>query len=356
MKIKVSVCSEDALYCERLVNYFNSYYYDKFQWDIYTQSAYLQQIFQGDMADIILVGREMKVELQKIDETLREGTLWVYLIKNDDEREADVRYLEKYRRADQIYKDLLDLYSEKMHIRYENIAIVSGKTTFITVVSAGGGIGASTIASAAAKAVSQMEKVLYLNLEILGSCELSFVGDNKPGLDELLYAIKSRRNTLALKIESSVSRDRTGVYYFKECTNPMDLQALSSEDVRELLKTIEALKTYDKVMIDLGNGLSDREIMAMAMSNRIIMVSECSKIAELKLQRYIEYIKTVEEIKKFDIISKMQIYFNRTMKSMQLPEQISQIRVGGSFPLIENGDFTGIIDKISKLELFHNMK
>lgn len=357
MKIKVSVCSDDALYCEKLVNYFNSHYYDKFQWNVYTQSVYLQQIFQSNTADLILIGEEMKSELQNLEEALRESQLWAYLVEEDDYQEEEGRwYLPKYRRADQIYKDLLDLYARKEHVRYENTAIVSGKTTFIAFVSAAGGMGASTIACAAAKAFSQIEKALYINLEDLGSCELSFSGEEKPGLDELVYAIKSRRNTLELKIESSVSRDETGTCYFKECANPMDLQSLLSEDIKELLKAIEAAKTYDKVVIDLGNGLQDREITVMSMANRVVMVTDNSEIAALKLQRYLEFVQTVEEVKKADIISKIQIYFNKTLKNTQLPEHISQIRVGGAFPMIENGNFAGIIDKIAKMELLQNMK
>lgn len=356
MKIKVSVCSDDALYCEKLVNYFNSHYYDKFQWNVYTHPAYLGQIFQSPNVDLILVGGEMEEEIQKLEESVRDGRLWAYLVEEPREGEEGAWYLAKYRRADQIYKDLLDIYAKKEHVRYENTAIVSGKTTFIAFVSAAGGIGASTIACAAAKAFSRMEKVLYLNLENLGSCEMSFQGEGKDGMDELVYALKSRRNTLELKIESSVSRDEAGTCYFKECANPMDLQTLSQEDIGELLKAIEASRTYDKVIIDLGNGISEKEITAMSMANRIVMVMDHSEIASLKLKRYLEFMQTVEEVRKADVVSKMQVYFNRAMKNSQMPEQISQIRVGGAFPLIENGNFTGIIDKISQMELLQNIK
>lgn len=135
----------------------------------------------------------------------------------------------------------------------------------------------------------------------------------------------------------------------------MDLQSLSAEDIKELLITIEASKTYDKVIIDLGNGLHDKEITVMSMANRIIMVTDHSEIAALKLQRYVRYIQTVEEVKKVDIISKMQIYFNKVLKSMQIPEQISEIRVKGAVPLIENGNFAGIIQKIAKMELLQDI-
>lgn len=356
MKIKVLICSEDVLYCEKLVNYFNSHYYDKFQWDVYTQSAYLEQIFQMGVADLILVGEEMRSDLQKLDKTLLESRLWVCLAEYSRDQEEGIQYLEKYRRADQIYRDLLDLYAKKEHVHYENLSLVSGKTTFIAFVSAGGGIGASTIACAAAKAFSNIEEVLYLNLEDLGSCKLSFPGEDKSGLDELVYAIKSRRNTLDLKIESSVSRYGKGIFYFKECANPVDLRSLSAEDIRELMRAIEASKAYDKVVIDLGNGLQDKEIMAMSMANRVVMITDQSEIASLKLERYLKFVQTIEEIRKVDITSKMQIYFNRILKGTRLPEHISHIKVGGAFPLIENGNYAGIIDRIAKMELLQSMK
>lgn len=49
-------------------------------------------------------------------------------------------------------------------------------------------------------------------------------------------------------------------------------------------------------------------------------------------------------------------YFNKSLKSMQLPEHISQIRVGGAFPLIKNGDYAGIVDRIAKMELLQNIR
>lgn len=356
MKIRVFICSEDTLYCEKLVNYFNSHYFDKFQWNVYTQPAYLEQIFQSDMADLILVGGEMQAVMQGLDSKCVEGRLWAWLAEDEGWQAEGEWQVVKYQRADRIYRDLLDLYAKKEHVHFENLSIVSGKTTFIAFVSAGGGGGASTAACAAAKACSRMEKVLYLNLEDLGTCGLVFSGDEKPGMDELVYAVKSRRNTLGLKIESSVSRDGAGTYYFKECANPMDLQTLSAEDVKELLKAIEVSKDYDRVIIDLGNGLQEREITVMAMANRIAMVTGLGDVAMAKLLRYLDYVQTVEETKGLDIVSKLQIYVNRTMKNTSLPEQVSQIRVAGALPLIENGDFAGVVDKLAGMELLQGIR
>ena len=136
----------------------------------------------------------------------------------------------------------------------------------------------------------------------------------------------------------------------------MDLQTLSREDIRELLKAIEASKSYDKVIIDLGNGLHEKEIMVTSMANRVVMIMDHAQMAEIKLERYLKCVQAVEETKRVDIISKMCIYFNRTLKSEQLPEHILQIRINGAFPLIENGNYAGIVDRISKMELLQSIK
>lgn len=355
MKIRVFICSEDKIYCEKLVNYFNAHYYDKFQWDICTQLQYMRQAVRKDKTDIVLIGEELREELWESDRGLLEGKLWAYLRDNESGQNDGELYFKKYRRADEIYRDLLDFYAKKEHINYENLSIIGSKTTFIAFVSAGGGNGASTIACAAAKACSQMEKVLYLDLKEIGSGRLSFMGENKAGFDELIYAIKSRRNILELKLESSVSRDEAGTYYFQECTNPMDMQSLSAEDIRELMRVIGKTGVYDKVMIDQGNGLGDKEMMVMSMANRVAVITDRSEAAEYKLQRYLRFIHTAEETRHVDIVSKMCIYYNKIIKGMGLPEQVSQIRVGGSFPMIENGNYAGIVDRLSKMELLQEL-
>ncbi|MCM1121373.1 MAG: hypothetical protein NC416_02200 [Eubacterium sp.] len=345
----------DTTYCKKLVHYFDSHYYDKFQWNIYTQFQYMRQMLQTDTVDIILIGEEMKEELWESDRKLLEGKLWAYLTEHESGLVEGEWYFQKYQRADQIYRDLLDIYAKKEHIHYEYQPIHSSKTAFVAFISASGGSGVSTIAAAAAIAFSQMEKVLYLNLEEIGSVRLTFTGESKVCFDELIYAIKSRRNTLQLKLESSVSRDETGTYYFKECANPMDLQTLSAEDIEELLKAVEASKVYDKVMIDLGSRLDEKAVMVMSMANRVAVITDQSEIAEVKLQRYLKYIQTVEEVRQADILSKMCIYFNKTLKGTRQPEQLSQIKVCGAFPLIENGNYRGIVDRISKMELLQEL-
>ena len=110
------------------------------------------------------------------------------------------------------------------------------------------------------------------------------------------------------------------------------------------------------MIIDLGNGLHEKEIMVMSMANRVVMIMDHAQMAEIKLERYLKCVQAVEETKRVDIISKMCIYFNRTLKSEQLPEHILQIRINGAFPLIENGNYAGIVDRISKMELLQSIK
>lgn len=58
-------------------------------------------------------------------------------------------------------------------------------------------------------------------------------------LDDILFALKSRRYILTLKLEADVRISEGGVATFGICENPIDLLHVSREEMRQLLKAIE---------------------------------------------------------------------------------------------------------------------
>ena len=56
----------------------------------------------------------------------------------------------------------------------------------------------------------------------------------------------------------------------------MDLQTLSREDIRELLKAIEASKSYDKVIIDLGTGCTKRKLGDVHGKPGVMIMDSCA--------------------------------------------------------------------------------
>lgn len=357
MKIKIAMCTADIQYGRKITQYFQVHYYDKFVWNVFTETTYLMDFLKNGDVDLVLLGSELRNQVDFSVLQGKEDRICAYLVDDLDENEsANIHQLEKYARGDKIYRDLLELYSLKSNIHFQNAAKVNDKTEIYAFVSPAGGVGTSTIASAVAQNYAKFEKVLYINLETMGASQLVFEEEGKNGFDELIFSIKSRRRALELKLASAVSRDRSGVYFFEVSKNTLDILELSIEDIKELLTAIQQIKEYDKVILDVGNGLGEKEIAAMTYANRIITILDDSESTDKKFERYMGALQTLEQKNKADICSKMFLFYNKVIKNAQLPEQKFQIRVGGSFPKIENGTYDGIIGKIAGMEIVRNVK
>lgn len=355
MKIRIAICTGDVKYSERLVRYFQSHYYDKFNWNIFSEFSFLTEFLEKNNADIILIGKEMEESVQK-NMNERNDRLWAYLV---EDKEEDVLFsfdkIEKYVQADMIYRQLLELYSHISNAQYHNLTMVNEKTDIYAFISPCGGSGTSTMAYAMAKHFAKYEKVLYLNLEDFGVTDLVYEAEDG-GFDEILFALKSRRRILELKLAGNVKKDSSGVYFFTVSRNALDMKEISKSELGELLAGIQKLHEYDKVILDAGNGLGEKEIAAMGYANRNVLIMEDQEIARRKLDKYLRAIETIEEQTKTDMCSKMLILYNKINKTRSLPEQVHKIRVAGGFPRLENGTYVGIINRMAEMELFQKIK
>lgn len=364
MKIRIAICTEDIAYAERLIGYFNSHYYDKFAWDKYTGLDYLSSSFHAEATDILLLGEELKNEINDNLMSRLGDCMLAYLVDETSEEPADesdalpggVHEIARYRRADEIYRDLLEIYSHKNHIRYAGSALVDSRTELYAFAAPCGGVGVSTVAIAAAKHFARTEKVLYLNLENISGTELVFHKEENRGLEEIIFSLKSRRKALALKLESTVCQDKNGIYYFGDCENVLNISELDAQDIRELLQTIQNSRKYDKVLIDIGNSLLDKDIAVLTLVNRIIAVTDNSEAAEIKWKRYLKALHVIEGLKQAGICSKMVLFINKVNKDCELPEQVMGIRVEGGLPLLQNGTYVGVIERLAAMESFQNIR
>ncbi len=357
MKIRVSICTEDAVYAERLVDYFNAHYYDRFSWNVYTTLDYLLHSFEPSKTDILLLGEELKGRIgSEFVESLGNCQA-VYLIDRlDDESDEELYRIEKYHCAEKIYQDLLEIYSQKSSIYYANAALINSNTEIYAFIAPCGGIGTSTVALAAAKRFARTERVLYLNFENISGAGLAFSDKTTKGFKEIIFALKSRRKALDLKIESTVNRDRSGIFYFGDCDNALELGELNDSDVRELLIAIQNSQKYDKVLIDVGNGLQEKDIAVLSLASRLVMVMDNSEVSEIKMRHYLATLQIIEEQKKMDICSKLLVFMNKIHRNVPLPEQYMRIHVKGGLPRMENGTYLGIIERLADIESLQNIR
>lgn len=355
MKIRVAVCTADTEYKERVASYCRKHYFDKFSWNVFSEIDQLSSFLEQQSVDVALVGREMAGQAAKLADTVQGRTVWLVLTDDDETIPDGLFKMQKYIPIDRIYRDILGAYAKKENINVPWEAGISGKMSVYAFVSASGGVGTSTLAAALAKYYAKFGKTLYLNLENIGVVELAFGSETKVGMDDLIYSLKSRRMALDLALEGAASRDKKGVYFFEVCENPMDAIRLTGEDIRKLMEALGRTGAYEKVILDVGSGVGEKEISAMSLADKIVVVLEENEISRGKFARYLKALQAIEKMKKTELCSKMSVAFNKISDGNKLPEELFQIRVADGFPRISNGTYESIIGRLSALEMISNL-
>lgn len=352
MKIIISLCTKDEQFRKRLVGYFQTHYFERFIWNEYDDVDMVLNGLNITTPDIVIVDQNEITDEQYKQLTSNEKISLLYLSEEESEKE-NVIY--KYNKGDYTYRQILSVYAQKENINYHFNNSKEDDTEIFTVVSAMGGAGTTTIAAAIAQYYAKYERVLYINLEDIGITELVFKGDDRP-LDDILFSLKSRRQSLDVKIESAVTRDASGVFFFGAINNPLDIMELKNDELKELLQTIKKSNVYKKIILDVGNNLSARNYIAFEFARKIIMVMEESDIADVKLNKYLQAIQRIENYEKMDISSKLEILLNKGVNNQRTPDTRGGYRVLGTVPQVMNAGYKETVNRISMLEVLDKVR
>lgn len=219
MRIKLVIGEQDKRYLSMLTMFMEQNHMDQVEVQAFSKPELFLKNVSETTPDVVLVDESFEVNIDEI----KGSSVVAYLcdaVSNADERRNGIRCIEKFKKPDLIFKDLLNLYAER-----GGTLEISGNndgTEFIMVTGFSGGTGASTFAAALAHKSALMDKkVLYLNLERLGMSSVFFDGEGTYNFDEVIYALKSQKTSLALKLQSAVRKDSSGVYYYAPCSSPM---------------------------------------------------------------------------------------------------------------------------------------
>ena len=355
MKIKLIVILLDKKYLLRLGNAFDSMFSDKLQVSYFSDfDLAIEKINNGLKSDVILLDTNYKSLVEKI----KSKTVIAYFSDlNEVDTYNGLPCISKYQRVDLIYRDVLRLFSEKSNsqITYK---IESESNCFVTaVVSASGGVGSSTVASALAKYKRRENKnVVYLNFETLGSTNLFFYSDGAGNMSNIIFALKSKNSNLPLKLSSEVKHSSDGVAFFDDCDIALDKISLSSEEITQLISAIRDTNQYQMIVIDMDFLVSDYYMEILNTCDRVIFVSDGSQISNYKTKKAIGSISILEnQNDSYSIISKSVLLYNKfSSRNGRKIEDIELETIGG-INKIEGLSEDELSVKLSENSIFANI-
>lgn len=352
MIIKLAILEKDRTYLNRIVNVFNTKYADKFEVYSFTDSNIAISTLESSKIDILLANEEFDIDLER----LPRRCAFAYFVETPDvDCIYDQRAICKFQKADLIYKQILGVYAEKAG-SLTGLKLGDDSAKVIAFSSVGGGTGASSMAAAAAiHFASQNKKTLYLNFEKLGSTNLLFSGPGQFDMSDVVFALKSRKANLSMKLESYVKQDESGVYFYSQPKVDLDMYELTDDDIMRMVSELKLTGAYDYIIADMDFSLNSERMDAFRRTHAVVWVGDGSELSNHKITRAYKAITIMEQDQDAPVTNRMCLIYNRfSNKSSQTVGDIGIRNIGGA-PRYEHATTAQIIHQLSKMSIFDNI-
>ena len=349
MKIKLEILEKDKGYLNRVVTAFGARYADKLEIYSFTDYQVAMDTLNDAKIDVLIAADSFDVEVEKLPR--RCGLAYFVDYAGIESVNGQVAIC-KFQKADLIYKQILSIYSENAG-NVSGLKLSNDACHVVAFATPSGGTGSSTMAAACAmRYASQGKKVLYLNLEKFGSADCFFKGEGHMDMSDVIFALKSKKANLALKLESCARQDYCGVYYFAASKLALDMMELGTEEILRLLSELEVNGSYDVIILDMDFALTKDMLNIYRRAHGIVVVGDGSEISNAKIRRAYSALNTLEQKQDAPLTNRLGLIYNKfSNKISAVMEDIPMRNLGGA-PRFEQGTLEQILRQLSNLDAF----
>ena len=104
---------------------------------------------------------------------------------------------------------------------------------------------------------------------------------------DVIYALKSRKSNLLIKIESTLKTDPSGVDFFSDCRNAFDMIELKDDEIVSLIQAIGQVGEYEEIVVDLSGDLTERQLKLMQdYADSVIYISARPFVSSRREKKY----------------------------------------------------------------------
>lgn len=349
MKIKLAILDKDTSYLNRIVAVFGTKYADKFEIYSFTDPDIAMANLDTARIDVLVASNVFEIDTKKIPK--RCG--FAYFVESlEIETFNDEKAICKFQKADLIYKQILSIYSENAG-NVSGLKLGDDSTRVIAFTSVSGGVGSSSMAAACAvHFASQGKKVLYFNLEKFGSSDVYFSAEGQFDMSDIIFALKSKKTNLSLKLESCVKQDLRGVYFYSQSKLALDMLELNAEEILQLISELKLTGGYDYVILDCDYGMDKDSLSVFRQANSIVWVGDGSEISNTKIFRAYQALATLEQNADSPLLNRLYLIYNMfSNKTSKALDDISIKNIGGA-PRYEHATTAQVIGQLAAMDMF----
>lgn len=345
MKIKVALLDVEKSFLTRMVTTFGAKYADKLEIYSFTDPKVALETLNSARIDVLLASDRFDIDLQK----LPNRCAFAYLVDSMGfEMLKDQRAICKFQKAELIYKQILSVYSEKAS-SITGFTVNGDEGVVILFCSAGGGVGSSAMAAACATSLAAKgHKILYLNLEKFGSSDIFFSGQGQFDMSDVVFALKSKKTNLPLKLESCVKQDASGVYFYSQAKIALDMLELNSDDMLRLISALKIMGGYDYIMLDIDFSIDSEMLKIYRQAQSIILVGDGTVESNVKTARAYTALETLEQNADAPLTDRTYFVYDKAGDRSAQQIDVFGMKVIGGIPRYAGNNVPQIVEQLSK--------
>lgn len=353
MKIRIGIADPDKRYLQRITNVFNEKYAGELEVYSFSDFSGLLQALGTVRIDVVLASEAPDVD----PSALPPRCGFAYLSETQSGRNSEgYEVISKFQRIDLIYKQVLNIFSEKAVSVTGPLREDDGCLT-AAFSSPAGGTGTTTMAAAAAMRFAMMgRRTIYLGLDIFGRSDDFFTGEGTYTMSDVIFALKNRNANLGLKLESCVRRDiHTGAYFYASPQLALDMAELTKDDIMTLIEELKASGKYDVLILDAPFGLEQERLDILRRAEAVVMVSDGRVPANAKITRAAQALAMKDrssQLPEEKLAPKLHVIYNLFSQSMGKQIDSIELKCLGVVPRYGGASVLQILSELSGMPLF----
>ena len=349
MKIKLALLEKDQNYLNRVVSIFNTKYADELEIYSFTKIENAISALESLRIDVLVASDAFEIDVA----TLPKRCGFAYFVDSPDvDLMNNQCAIFKFQKADLIYRQILSVYSEKAS-SVSGIKFDDDTCKVIAFTSPCGGVGSSTMAAACAlHYAAKGQRTLYLNFERFGSSDAFFSAEGQFDMSDIIFALKSKKTNLSIKMESCVRQDQRGVYFYSQSKVALDMLELGADEIVRLISAAKFSGLYSHIILDLDFGIDAEALKILKQSNSIVWIGDGSELSNIKIIRAYNALTILEKNAEVPILSRITLMYNKfSNKSSKTVDGIDIKDIGG-VPRYEHASTAQILECVSPMDVF----
>lgn len=253
----------------------------------YTNSSELLKEEQGNDITMLVVAESAYAEEIKV----LQSTCIVVLNESGIVRWDEVHNINKYQKAGQVLKELLEIYVEIADVPLPRIQTDCG-TRLIGIYSPVRRCFQTSFAITMSRMLAETHKTLYLNFEHYAGLTELLPDRQTRDLADVLYFLTAETEKFQLRLQTMIQH-KGALDYIPPMRVGQNLLTITAAEWKQLLCKICELGEYEYVVLDLSENMQGLfEILRMC--TKIFTLTGEDKVAESKLLQYEQVLELYE--------------------------------------------------------------